>query len=316
MEDRSKRAETVRPQLGERWEKRRECDSVLSVTKDENREELNGETDDEDTEDGEMGFDDGSAQVRNIRDPGQPTAKEHQEHMSTHRPYRSWCKLCVMRRGVNAPQRRSDAQDDMEGVPHVSLDCGVLGEKEPEDRVSLVLVIREQRRALLVPREGTEFPWIAKRAAKFIGQLGHNRVTLRCDSELAIEALAREIAQARQEGSQTVTERPPAGESQSNGIIERAVGLVAGQDTEGCTAASHTGQSPARRKDIVLVGGVCGILEEQVRHRLQSLHGRRQHTDFGVWRRDPVHARQTSERRKVGAAVPPRSVCWHAELVV
>ena len=29
------------------------------------------------------------------------------------------------------------------------------------------------------------FPWIAKRAAKFIDQLGHNRVTLRCDNEPA-----------------------------------------------------------------------------------------------------------------------------------
>ena len=35
---------------------------------------MNGETDDEDMEDGEMGFDDASAQVKNIRDPGQPTA--------------------------------------------------------------------------------------------------------------------------------------------------------------------------------------------------------------------------------------------------
>ena len=43
--------------------------------------------DGEDVEDGEMGFDDGtSAQVRNIRDPGQPTAHEHQEHMTTHQP--------------------------------------------------------------------------------------------------------------------------------------------------------------------------------------------------------------------------------------
>ena len=68
--------------------------------------------------------------------------------------------------------------------------------------------------AMLVPRKGTEFPWIAKREAKFIDQLGHNRVTLRCDNELAIEALARETAQARQGGSQTVPERPPVGESQ------------------------------------------------------------------------------------------------------
>ena len=62
--------------------------------------------------------------------------------------------------------------------------------------MSLVLVIRERRHkmtwAMLVPRKGTEFPWIEKRATKFIGQLGHNRVTPRCDNELAFEALARD----------------------------------------------------------------------------------------------------------------------------
>ena len=65
-EDRSKRTETVRPQVDERCEKQRECDRVLSATNDEDDVELNGETDDEDMEDGEMGFDDGSVQVRNI----------------------------------------------------------------------------------------------------------------------------------------------------------------------------------------------------------------------------------------------------------
>ena len=140
-----------------------------------------------------MGFDDASAQVRNIRDPGQPTAKEHQEHRTTHRPYRSWCKFCVMGRGVKAPHRRPDAQDDLEGVPHVSMGYGFLGEMESEDRVSPVLVIRERRHkmtwAMLVPRKGAEFLCIANRAAKLM----HNRVTLRCDKDLAIEALAREF---------------------------------------------------------------------------------------------------------------------------
>ena len=134
---------------------------------------------------------------------------------------------------MNAPHRRSDAQDDLEKVPHVSMDYGFLGERDSEEQVSLVSVIRERSHtmtwAMLVPRRETEFFWIAKRAARFTDQLGHNRVTLRCDSEPAIEALARETAQARQEGSQTVPERPPVGESQSNGIIERAVGFVAGQ---------------------------------------------------------------------------------------
>ena len=119
-----------------------------------------------------------------------------------------------MGRGVNPPHRRSDAQDS-------------------EEKVTLVLVIRERRLkmtwAMLVSREGTEFLWIAKRTSTFIDQLLHNKVALKCDSEPAIEALAREIAHARREGSQTVPERPPVEESQSNGIIERAVGLVAGQ---------------------------------------------------------------------------------------
>ena len=156
------------------------------------------------------------------------------------------------------------------------MDHGFLGERESEEQVSLVLVIRKWRHkmtwAMLVPRKGMEFPWIAKRASKFIDQLGHNRVTLRCDNEPAIgvlAALAREIAQARQEGSQTVPERPPVGESQPDGIIEGCSGARCrpGQDIEGCTGAPHRGQSPAQRKDIVLVGGVCGVLDEQVRHR-------------------------------------------------
>ena len=169
MEDRSKRTETARPQLNGRCEKQRKCDSVSRATNEENDVELNGETDDEE-EDGETGFVDGSAQVRNIRDPGQPTVKEHQEHMTTHRPYRSWCKFCVMGRRVNAPHRRSDAQDDMHGVPHVSMDYGFLGERESEEQVSLVLVIRERRHkmtwGMLVPRKGTVLPLDRKESSE------------------------------------------------------------------------------------------------------------------------------------------------------
>ena len=94
---------------------------------------------------------------------------------------------------------RSGAQDDLEGVLHVSMDDGLFGEKESEEQVTLVLVFRQRRHqmtwAMLVPRKETEFPWIGKRAARFIDQL-----------------LARETAQARQEGCQIVPERPPVGE--------------------------------------------------------------------------------------------------------
>ena len=69
----------------------------------------------------------------------------------------------------------------------MSIDYGFVGERESEEQGTPVLVIRERRLtmtwAMLVPRKGTGFQWIAKRAASFIDQLGHNRVTLRCDSE-------------------------------------------------------------------------------------------------------------------------------------
>ena len=64
--------------------------------------------------------------MRNIRDPGQPTVNEHHGHMTTHRPHRSWCSFCVMGRGANSPHKRSDAQEDFEGIPHVSMDLGFL----------------------------------------------------------------------------------------------------------------------------------------------------------------------------------------------
>ena len=50
-----------------------------------------------------------------------------------------------MGRGVNSPHRRSDAQDVLEGVLHVSMDCGFFGERESEEQVPPVLVIRERR---------------------------------------------------------------------------------------------------------------------------------------------------------------------------
>ena len=71
---------------------------------------LSCETDDRDMEDGKTGFDDGSAPVRNIRDPGQPTESERREHMNTHRPYwiivhvlcdGTWCEFAAQEIGCS-----------------------------------------------------------------------------------------------------------------------------------------------------------------------------------------------------------------------
>ena len=178
----------------------------------------------------------------------------------------------------------------------MSIDYGFPGEGDSEGHVSPVLVIRERRHkmtwAMLVPRKGNRVPWIAKSAARFIDQLGHNRVSLRCDNEPAIEAMAREIEQARQEGSQTVPERPPVGESQSDGIIERAVGLVAGQARTLKAALEHrigTRIPPDARILCWLVEFAAYLMNRcdigsDGKTPLQRLHGRRDNTpilEFG-----------------------------------
>ena len=192
------------------------------------------------------------------------------------------------------------------------------------------MVIRERRHkitwTMLVPRKGTEFPWIAKRAAKFIDQLGLNRVTLGCDNEPAVEALAREIAQARQEGRQTVPERPPVGESQPVPRNRRTHGGTrgwSGQITESCTGASYWRESSACCKDTVLADGVHCASDEQVRHRQRRKDAdthtawtKGQHSDSGIWGEYFVHAYQTSKRIKVGCVILSWSIHWNAELVI
>ena len=50
----------------------------------------------------------------------------------------------------------------------MSMDYGFLGERKSDEQVTPALVIRERRLkmtwAMLVPRKGVEFSWIAKRA--------------------------------------------------------------------------------------------------------------------------------------------------------
>ena len=154
-----------------------------------------------------------------------------------------------------------------------------------------------------------ESPGSQKEQRRLIDQIGHNRVTLRCDNEPAIDALAREIAQARQEGSQTVPERLPVGDSQSNGVIERAVGLVASQARTLKAALEHrtgTRIPPDARIPCWLVAFAAYLMNRcdigsDGKTPLQRLHGSKgQHTFWNSEREDPVHAGQASERGESG----------------
>ena len=50
--------------------------------------------------DGEFASADGEVQdIKPMKDPGNPTLEELEEHRASHLPYRSWCRWCVLGRG-------------------------------------------------------------------------------------------------------------------------------------------------------------------------------------------------------------------------
>ena len=97
-----------------------------------------------------------------------------------------------------------------------------------------------------------------------------------------------------------------------------------GQNTEGCAGATHWDQSPPRRKDTVLAGGIRCVLDEQVRHRQRRkdtaarefMAERTTHRSWNLERRSCTCQPSQPEEEKWEPRFHPGVFCWHAELVV
>ena len=170
------------------------------------------------------------------RKPVTPSQREIEEHMRTHIPYRSWCVHCVCGRGRNDRHRRAQQEERPEKVtPEVHMDYGFLKLRQDgsEDKGSKpILVLSEGMfgpiAAMGVPGKGTATPWVAKRVAKWIDDLGHKEVSLKFDNEPPIVALAEAIRRERADGTTTRFENPEEGEKESNARAEGAVNVAKG----------------------------------------------------------------------------------------
>ena len=57
--------------------------------------------------------------LKHATDVPNPTADQVEKHNVTHLPYRSWCKQCVMGRGVGRPHSNSSSESS---IPIVGMD--------------------------------------------------------------------------------------------------------------------------------------------------------------------------------------------------
>ena len=133
----------------------------------------------------------------------------------------------------------------------ISIDYMFMNNKG-EDHADPTLVMKDHWRggvwAFMVIRKGSQTTYITQRVAKIIASLGYRDVIIKCDQEPAIKELQRdireemwkELKQAAEDlkeskgdgrvivenGDSIMLENSPVGESQSNGVIERAVQSV------------------------------------------------------------------------------------------
>ena len=182
--------------------------------------------------------------MKQIKDPGQPTQEEVDEHELTHCPFKSWCSHCVRGKAAEDPHRRKKSaekdQEREEGLPTVSLDyCfmgskglikadeGETGEGKERDGVDAkdnpIVVIHDSRSgtafAHAVKKKG-RYEGIVKAAVRNLDSLGYNKVILKRDQESSIEELCSAIKQYW--NGEAIPERSPIGESQANGRVEDA----------------------------------------------------------------------------------------------
>ena len=192
--------------------------------------------------------------LRNAANPAQPTAVQLEEHRTDHFPFRTWCKFCIMGRGVGQPHSASQSEST---IAVVGLDYffitveGVLRRTElaiaADDEAALedargkgtiikCLIVRCLQSkcifAHVVPQKGNdEDHYCAGLAADDICWLGHTRVVLKCDNEPAIKALrarTARILKVQEHVTNVQEENPVAYDSQANGGVEVGVKIVRG----------------------------------------------------------------------------------------
>ena len=185
---------------------------------------------------------DESEPVKIARDPGQPTAQQEKEHQVDHYPYRSWCRFCVMGRGIGFQHRHAQGSS----VPRIGVDYffittgGVKKRDElteyPEDKdveegrtkgeLIKCVVIRDFESKVIsahcVPCKGSdEDDYVANLVIADVRWLSYTQMILKGDNEKALQALLDRVVlklKAGFENGERVTkEEPTRYESKSNG---------------------------------------------------------------------------------------------------
>ena len=161
--------------------------------------------------------------------PKGTSAEQMRIHRLTHYPFRSWCPQCVAERAKSWPHFRQEV-DEVGEIQTVCFDYCFLRDHPGGESVP-VMVGREKRSKMMlahvVPFKGSGVDWLVGQLLRDLRKMGvHGKVILKSDQENTILDVLSDVCKQRGKESDsavTLVESSPKGESQSNGIAERAV---------------------------------------------------------------------------------------------
>ena len=219
---------------------------VVRDTRAEHPEDEEPEVVEDDGDDSQEEF----QQQRGLRDPGQPTQAERDEHDLTHIPFRPWCEHCVRGKSKRNPNRRLCGEYSQHRCPKIRMDYAKLTEnvekvtssddgQEEEtvrsgDGLQILVMHESQHRsvwAYTVEAKGAAEEWVLHQVLEDLETVGlrNERVVLKADQEPAIAEVLREIAKLRKDDYGTGIDNSSVGESNTNATVERAIQDVEGQ---------------------------------------------------------------------------------------
>ena len=82
------------------------------------------------------------------RDPGDPTTKEREDHNATHRPFRSWCPICVNAKGREEAHRKGRGKErSCEAT--ISLDYKTFDQEDDRDDKATAVVYKDDHTTMM-----------------------------------------------------------------------------------------------------------------------------------------------------------------------
>ena len=169
--------------------------------------------------------------VRVLPKPVTPTRLEREQHELTHIKYETWCRHCVMTRGQNDPHRTLRHHNKNGSCPTISMDFGFM-KRHGDIKMAPFIVIRDHQTRMtfshkLLGKSTTDEDYsryVVHAVMKDLKSLDYKKIVLKSDQEKALVALQERLRQLRNGiNEQTILENSPVGESQSNGVVEKAV---------------------------------------------------------------------------------------------